>query len=333
MLKNIFILIILLVLTVINNVYSQSLPPVCGGDVARYGINGMLNSVFEWNVEGGEIVDNYNDSIDILWGSSSGIHQISVIEHTEYNCPSDPSYANIYISSPNPDLGVQQDICEGDSVIYDLSGLFESYLWHNGSHASSIIAKSTGYVWVNVVDDYGCVAIDSVWVEMHNLPEVNLGNDTAICDDNTLMLDAGYDGLSYNWSTGENSQSIIVYSGEQVYEVEVENEFGCVSIDSIRIIACLEYEEFKKGIPTAFTPNGDFFNDLWQIPGIEFYPEVEIEIFDRWGGRIFKSDVGYTKPWDGKSKGKDLPMDSYYYIINLKRDGLAKITGSVAIIR
>jgi gliding motility-associated-like protein len=84
-------------------------------------------------------------------------------------------------------------------------------------------------------------------------------------------------------------------------------------------------------IPNAFTPNGDGINDKWAIKYIENYPKCTVDIFHRWGGKVFSS-VGYGVHWDGRSKGTDLPAGTYYYIINLK-NGLSSMSGWVAIIR
>jgi len=67
---------------------------------------------------------------------------------------------------------------------------------------------------------------------------------------------------------------------------------------------------------TAFSPNGDGANDVWNIGEIERFPTCQIEVFDRWGQSVFKS-VGYEQPWDGTYKGKYLPTGAYYYVIEL----------------
>jgi gliding motility-associated-like protein len=84
-------------------------------------------------------------------------------------------------------------------------------------------------------------------------------------------------------------------------------------------------------VPNAFTPNGDGVNDKWTIKYIENYPNCTIDIFHRWGGKVFSS-VGYGVQWDGRSKGTDLPPGTYYYIINLK-NGLSPMAGWVAILK
>jgi gliding motility-associated-like protein len=41
-----------------------------------------------------------------------------------------------------------------------------------------------------------------------------------------------------------------------------------------------------------------------------------VEVYNRWGEQLFYSK-GYTIPFNGQYKGKDLPVGTYYYIINL----------------
>jgi len=49
---------------------------------------------------------------------------------------------------------------------------------------------------------------------------------------------------------------------------------------------------------------------------IELFPNVEVEIYNRWGEMLFRS-VGYTTPWDGRYSGGPVPVGTYYYIIKL----------------
>ncbi len=83
--------------------------------------------------------------------------------------------------------------------------------------------------------------------------------------------------------------------------------------------------------PTAFSPNNDQINDVWNIKSLDSYPKAEISIFNRNGQKIFSS-IGYTKPFDGNFKGSPLPVGVYYYVIDPK-NGRQKITGPVTIIR
>jgi gliding motility-associated-like protein len=82
----------------------------------------------------------------------------------------------------------------------------------------------------------------------------------------------------------------------------------------------------------AFSPNGDLINDVWNIGNVSLYPEMQITIYNRWGQSVWKSARGYPIPWDGKSNGRDLPVDSYHYVIDL-HNGSRPIIGFVTIVR
>jgi gliding motility-associated-like protein len=84
-------------------------------------------------------------------------------------------------------------------------------------------------------------------------------------------------------------------------------------------------------IPNSFSPNGDGRNDLWEIENLSAYPHNTVEIFNRYGQRLFRS-IGYNIAWDGTFKGQPVPPATYYYIVNLK-NGNKSFSGSVTIVR
>ncbi|MGF7079485.1 gliding motility-associated C-terminal domain-containing protein [Mucilaginibacter sp. UYCu711] len=84
--------------------------------------------------------------------------------------------------------------------------------------------------------------------------------------------------------------------------------------------------------PTAFTPNGDGINDLWTISGLLSYPNCLVNIYSRNGELVYQSK-GYAKPWDGALNGKNLPVGTYYYVIDLNSNNKSKVSGYIAIIR
>ncbi|MFD2873271.1 gliding motility-associated C-terminal domain-containing protein [Mucilaginibacter ximonensis] len=84
-------------------------------------------------------------------------------------------------------------------------------------------------------------------------------------------------------------------------------------------------------LSNSFSPNGDGINDTWIIKNIEGFPNCVVQVFSRYGSSVFYS-VNYPTPWDGRLKGVDLPVGTYYYIIDLK-NGSRPATGWLAIIR
>ena len=119
--------------------------------------------------------------------------------------------------------------------------------------------------------------------------------------------------------------------GTSVYYI-TENENGCegpVSAIQITIIDC------EIVIPSAFTPNGDEMNDVWQIIDLdEVYPDNQVMVYSRWGDKVYESDKGNYegRPWDGNYGGNALPVGSYYYILDFGNGkGLKK--GTISIIK
>lgn len=84
-------------------------------------------------------------------------------------------------------------------------------------------------------------------------------------------------------------------------------------------------------IPNTFTPNDDGINDIWVIKNIELHPTCSVQIFNRYGKRVFNSE-GYAVTWDGRYNGDRLPSSVYYYVINLN-NGASPLSGSITILR
>ena len=73
-------------------------------------------------------------------------------------------------------------------------------------------------------------------------------------------------------------------------------------------------------VTNTFTPNGDGVNDNWKVPGIRFYGGARISVFDGAGVRLFYTenpDLG----WDGNFNGKQLPVGSYFWTIEILETG------------
>jgi len=89
--------------------------------------------------------------------------------------------------------------------------------------------------------------------------------------------------------------------------------------------------------PSAFTPDGDGDNDIWEIVGLDDkFPLNQVRVFNRWGELLYTSMEGdySSSPWNGTYQGEDLPNGSYYYVIDKATDGsIEPVNGIVSIIR
>ena len=83
----------------------------------------------------------------------------------------------------------------------------------------------------------------------------------------------------------------------------------------VRNSATCEYTTYPFTIldyPTFFTPNGDGFNDIWKIDGLDLYPQAVISIFDRFG-KLLKQMNSNSVGWNGNFNGTQLPADDYWF--------------------
>lgn len=308
---------------------------VCAGDTGvAYYVEGWAGSTFNWTVNGGTISRNYGDSIIVDWGVVPGEYEMTVQEVSEHGCAGEIKRGTVLVSAPDLDLGGDAYICEGEMFTLEPEGDFYSYLWHNGSVYPTFATNQEGEISLTVTDSLGCAWTDELFLEVKSLPSVNLGKDRSLCGSESLVLDAGDDGIDFRWSTGDRSREITIYQGYQEIWVQVEDEFGCRNGDTLLIEEC-DVAEYFNDIPTAITPSDpDGVNDYWRIEKLEGYPQAVVDIYSRWGTLIWRSEPGYPTPWDGRDmRGREVPMDSYHYVIMLNYGDDERVYGTITVIR
>lgn len=112
-------------------------------------------------------------------------------------------------------------------------------------------------------------------------------------------------------STAQNPSHLFTTNGLQTVCLTAGNGAGC--IDSVCYVLDLDVFEFIN-IPNVFTPDGDGVNDQFFInsSGLK---EFRIEIFNRWGIKVFESEAATIK-WDGRTtSGVELSDGTYFYIL------------------
>lgn len=158
------------------------------------------------------------------------------------------------------DLGPDIFFCENESYILEPTNYFENYLWSEGSIDHSIFVNQAGLYWVWVEDQNGCESTDTIQVGTYPLPQIDLGNDTLIHLDSTLVLELDAGLASYIWSDGSfgttfhfDPTSVGVFT----ISVNVTDSNGCNTSDEIEI--------------TVDNPTG-LNNDLWLESRINIFP-------------------------------------------------------------
>ena len=128
------------------------------------------------------------------------------------------------------------------------------------------------------------------------------------------------------WTTpkGEfvNTPDVVADQGG-IYRVEVINEFGCSTIDSVEVI-----EDCSPKIiaPNAFRPGG-VNDEFFVYPKYVSPDDFEVKIYNRWGELVFQSTDRDFR-WDGMYNGQQAPLGTYPYVIHYKADTDTDETGN-----
>ncbi len=188
-------------------------------------------------------LDAGNPGASYNWSSGQASQSISVSSSDNYavtitdanGCTASDDINLTFNTPPSIDLGADQQICQGQSLTLDAGGNpGATYLWSTAESSQSIDVNVPGTFSVTVTDGSGCTAMDSIQVTVHPLPIVQIGSDTAFCGSDPITLDAGNPGASYNWSSGQASQSISVSSSDN-YTVTITDANGCTASDDINL--------------------------------------------------------------------------------------------------
>ncbi len=142
---------------------------------------------------------------------------------------------SISITTPNNNTS----ICNGSDILLTASPGFVSYTWSdaNGTIGTSqtAIVNQAGDYQVTGITSFGCTSSpDSITISILPSPSPNLGNDTTLCSQGTLNLNAGAGFTSYAWSTGATTPTITA-NGPGTYTVIVTDQNGCEGSDQIVI--------------------------------------------------------------------------------------------------
>ncbi|MCP4123818.1 MAG: T9SS type B sorting domain-containing protein [Bacteroidetes bacterium] len=229
------------------------------------------------------------------------------------------------------DLGTDVSVCDS-VVVLDATFTDAEYNWQDGSSDPVFTAESTGLYWVEVsVGD--CSDTDSIEVEILATPAVSISGELTFCESESTILTAVTTGSFdlLQWSDGSSDEELEV-DEPGLFSVTVSNTCGAVSDSTIveaEACAC-EYI-----LPNAFSPNADGLNDRYMVSTSAAVDQIHMEIYDRWGERVFETDeLGFA--WNGQFRGRTLPTDVYYYFAEIRCSVNGRVTiekGNITLIR
>jgi gliding motility-associated-like protein len=201
--------------------------------------------------------------------------------------------------------------------------------------AGTAISSST-VVTITVVDDAGnSVDCNFNVIPIDNIaPVISCPSDIDICqnDPNPTWLvplvlgECDSLGVNLTQTLGLPPGSIFTVG---IHEIEYTATDSAGNQASCSFFINVEGCNPEIVIPTGLTPDNDGINDIWEIENLEFYTNVKVSIFNRWGSPIFETD-NYQNDWDGTYKDEVLPTGSYFFIIEL--DNGKTYNGSLTIL-
>jgi len=221
--------------------------------------------------------------------------------------------------SPNVVITGNNPTCSNEPLTLTATG-GTSYIWNTvPQQTGSTITfqpTSSGTIWVVATGPSGCADTTPVNITVTTAQLVTACCDTSIALGSSVRIVAG--GVSsYAWNpqatTGCSTcaSTLVTPTVTTTYTVTGTDASGCVSTATVVIsIECADFQ-----VPNVFTPNNDKINDMFVIHA-EHEPAYMIEIYDRWGVKVFTSNDP-TDYWNGKinNTGAEASDGVYYYII------------------
>lgn len=310
---------------------------------------------YEWQ-KNGKKEGLYNSNA--LIATQAGEYTV-IISNKCSKATSSPVLVSLKAVVPKPNCSPISRCGEGAVVLRATGGKEGKYQWYdenyypirgaNGSTYTTVShnKKATYYV---ANEEFGCISTKvqaDVFIRPPAIP-IYAGEDIAIILGESVQLNAILKAGNsmanaiettnskinprFEWSPKDHLDNpyspnpIASPTENMIYTVTALVEDGCEITDEVKITVRKELK-----IPNGFTPNSDGVNDTWEIGNIAFQPDAKVEIFDRWGSKVFESE-GYNNSWDGTSNGQALPTHTYFYVISAE-NGKLRWAGAVNLVR
>ncbi len=288
---------------------------LCLGESALIEVSGAAS--YSWSP---------NISISTQTGPSVTVSPISdLYYYCDFSNACGTERDSIFIDIKSLNVIAEKDtiLCLGNSGYLSASGAL-TYYWQpnstlnvpDSSHVT-VTPTTPSYYYVYGYDAFGCVDIDSVYVDLYPVADINISGPTYANIGDEITLSAASTTIgNYIWSPADYlsctncAMTIAEPNQDFTYTVSYIDANGCGDSASIIILYPVFYA------PNTFTPDGDAFNNSFFIKG-EHLRDFHLEIYDRWGEIIFESyDISIG--WDGTYKGKLCQDGTYVWKITAK---------------
>ena len=144
------------------------------------------------------------------------------------------------------------------------------YSWSDGNTTADVSGLAAGSYSVTVTDDNNCMADENMVITEPEALQIELSVTQPDCPDSyngeiSATVTGGTQPYQYSWNTGENADNLADL-GQGTFNLTVTDANNCIEEDEVTLNPL---EDLCLFIPDIITPNGDGYNDVWEIPGIE----------------------------------------------------------------
>ena len=310
---------------------------VCVGFPLSLAVEPVANGLYQWTGPNDFEASGTDVGIEEAMLFDSGVY---VVQGFSGACDIESDTVTVVVHSPLPAPVLSEDVtvCEGFSLTVGADNANVIWTGPNGdSHEgqfwviSDITLEDAGAYTAAAADPFCAPATSLMNVQVVTESDLTMDwtAEYELCLGEELVLTLPGDVVasdpSIQWSWMADGASEFVPVSDQVeftvtdagtYLAETSVQTPCLVVsEGVVEVAPLVCALF---IPNVITPGNDNLNNRFVIPNLGSYDRSSIQIFNRWGNKVFShDDFGSTTGW--------LPDDSfsagvYYYILNVNRD-------------
>ena len=325
---------------------SSNLIAICDEEINPVDQNGLYDfdtSTFQSTLLGGQTgvnvyyFDQNNNPLPSPLANpfTTGTQNVKVVVENPINTACKAQLNIPFVVHPTPKIDLEENIiiCLPATQALIDAGILDgtptsdyTFQWFtnnvlNGVTTPTFTVTTPGTYSVNVTNAFGCTKTRVITVTGSEIATIQSIDVVDLADVNSITINVT--GLGdYEFALDDvngpyRDSNFFENVPMGLHDIYVRDKNGCGSLGPVTVAVL--------GIPHYFTPNGDGYNDYWNIKGVsaQFNYLSTIYIFDRFG-KLLKQ-IGTTGlGWDGTFNGYQMPADDYWYNIKFEDGRSAK---------
>ena len=295
--------------------------------------NGMTNGSIDVSVLGGAGPFTYawsnSGTSQDLSNLSAGIYQLIITDANSckdtvaYTLNEPPVLSSAMAFVTNVSCN---GLSDGTATVNPANGGTVPYFynWSNGDSGLTADSLSTGVTNVTVADINNCMKVIPATIVEPAPIVVTTSAKEISCDGKNdgraaAFVSGGIASYLYSWLPSGGNDSVAVNLPDGTYTVTITDMNNCTET----AVAIVKLGDCDLDLPTAFSPNGDGYNDYYIVHGLSRYPKNIFKVFNRWGNEVFSTEDYKNNEWYGQnSTGENLPDGTYFVSFVVKNEDI-----------